>query len=107
MKKSKINVSSSRRSFLTGSASIAGLAATAAIVPITFANANHKKGEKGLPDFISWKNRDALIVHSDKGIETHRSAIGESIVTPNANVYIRNNMPTMTCLLYTSDAADD
>jgi DMSO/TMAO reductase YedYZ molybdopterin-dependent catalytic subunit len=96
MTKSKARVNSSRRNFLTGSASVAGLAATAAIVPITFASANHKDGSKGLPDFINWKNRDALIIHSDKGIETHRSAIGESIVTPNANVYIRNNMPTMT-----------
>ena len=96
MKKSKLRINSGRRNFLTGSASLAGLAATAAITPITFASANHKDGSKGLPDFINWKNRDALIIHSDKGIETHRSAIGESIVTPNANVYIRNNMPTMT-----------
>ena len=50
-------------------------------------------GKKGLPDFIDWKNRDALIVHSDKGIETHRSAIGESLITPNSNIYIRNKMP--------------
>ena len=35
-------------------------------------------------------------MHSDKGIETHRSAIGESLITPNRNIYIRNNMPTMT-----------
>ena len=49
-----------------------------------------------MPEFISWKDRDALIIHSDKGIETHRSAIGESLITPNRNVYIRNNMPTMT-----------
>ena len=97
MSKSKITVNSSRRNFLAGSASIAGLAATAAITPITFANANHTAdGSKGLPDFINWKNRDALIIHSNKGIETHRSAIGESIITPNANIYIRNNMPTMT-----------
>jgi len=42
---------------------LAGIAATASVVPITIANANHTKGEKGLPDFISWKDRDALIVH--------------------------------------------
>ena len=51
---------------------------------------------KGLPDFIKWKNRKALIVHSKKGIESHRTAIGESIITPIRNIYIRNNMPTMT-----------
>jgi len=51
-----------------------------------------------LPDFIKWKNRKALIVHSKKGIESHRTAIGESIITPIRNIYIRNNMPTMTDL---------
>ncbi len=51
--------------------------------------------EKGLTEFYKLENRDALIVHSDKGIETHRSAIGESLITPNRNVYIRNNMPTI------------
>ena len=92
--KQKLNVN--RRNFLTGTATLAGVAATASVFPITISNANHIEGEKGLPEFISWKNRDALIVHSDKGIETHRSAIGESLITPNRNVYIRNNMPTMT-----------
>ena len=96
MRKSKQRLNINRRNFLTGTATLAGLAATASVVPITIASANHKKGEKGLPEFISWKDRDALIVHSDKGIETHRSAIGESLITPNRNVYIRNNMPTMT-----------
>ena len=93
-KEKKLNLN--RRNFLASTASIAGLAATASVVPISISNANHKDGEKGLPEFISWKDRDALIVHSDKGIETHRSAIGESLITPNRNVYIRNNMPTMT-----------
>ena len=92
--KNKLNIN--RRNFLTGTATLAGVAATASVVPITIASANHTEGSKGLPEFINWKNRDALIVHSDKGIETHRSAIGESLITPNRNVYIRNNMPTMT-----------
>jgi len=96
MRKSERKLNINRRKFLAGTATLAGLAATASVAPITIANANHTAGEKGLPDFISWKNRDALIVHSDKGIETHRSAIGESLITPNRNVYIRNNMPTMT-----------
>ncbi len=96
MKKRLKKLNLSRRNFLTGTATLAGIAATASVVPITIANANHSEGKKGLPDFINWKNRDALIVHSDKGIETHRSAIGESLITPNRNIYIRNNMPTMT-----------
>ena len=96
MKKRVKKLNLSRRNFLTGTATLAGVAATASFVPITIAKANHSEGKKGLPDFISWKDRDALIVHSDKGIETHRSAIGESLITPNRNIYIRNNMPTMT-----------
>ena len=96
MSKNKTKLNLNRRNFLTGTAALAGMAATASVVPITIANANHTEGKKGLPNFISWKNRDALIVHSDKGIETHRSAIGESLITPNSNIYIRNNMPTMT-----------
>ena len=79
MKKNKKNFNIKRRNFLTGSASIAGLAATASVIPINIVNANHSEGTKGLPEFISWKDRDALIVHSDKGIETHRSAIGEKV----------------------------
>ena len=96
MKKAKNKLNINRRNFLSGTVTLAGLAATASVVPITIASANHKEGTKGLPNFINWKNRDALIVHSDKGIETHRSAIGESLITPNRNVYIRNNMPTMS-----------
>ena len=99
MRKNKTKLNLNRRNFLTGTAALAGVAATASVVPISIANANHSplnENTKGLPDFISWKDRSALIVHSNKGIETHRSAIGESLITPNRNVYIRNNMPTMT-----------
>ena len=91
----KINIS--KRNFLTGSVALAGVAAATSVLPISIAKANHEDSDpKGLPDFIKWKNRDALIVHSKKGIETHRSAIGESLITPNRNIYIRNNMPTMS-----------
>ena len=99
MSKNKTKLNLNRRNFLTGTAALAGVAATASVVPISIANANHSplnENTKGLPDFINWKDRSALIVHSNKGIETHRSAIGESLITPNRNVYIRNNMPTMT-----------
>ena len=90
-------IDTSKRNFLTGSVTLAGVAAAASVLPISIAKANHEDSDpKGLPDFIKWKNRDALIVHSKKGIETHRSAIGESLITPNRNIYIRNNMPTMS-----------
>ena len=90
-------IDTSKRTFLTGSVTLAGVAAATSVLPISIAKANHEDSDpKGLPDFIKWKNRDALIVHSKKGIETHRSAIGESLITPNRNIYIRNNMPTMS-----------
>ncbi len=90
-------INTSKRNFLTGSVALAGVAAATSVLPISIAKANHEDADpKGLPDFIKWKNRDALIVHSKKGIETHRSAIGESLITPNRNIYIRNNMPTMS-----------
>ena len=63
MSKTKTKLNLNRRNFLTGTAALAGMAATASVVPITIANANHTEGKKGLPDFINWKNRDALIVH--------------------------------------------
>mgnify|MGYP005822142945 FL=1 len=90
-------INTSKRNFLTGSVALAGVAAATSVLPISIAKANHEDSDpKGLPDFIKWKNRDAFIVHSKKGIETHRSAIGESLITPNRNIYIRNNMPTMS-----------
>jgi len=98
MKKKTIKkIDTSKRNFLTGSVTLAGVAAATSVLPISIAKANHEDSDpQGLPDFIKWKNRDALVVHSKKGIETHRSAIGESLITPNRNIYIRNNMPTMS-----------
>ena len=46
MKKRIKKLNLSRRNFLTGTATLAGIAATASVVPITIANANHTKGEK-------------------------------------------------------------
>ena len=45
-KETKLNLN--RRNFLTGTATLAGIAATASVVPITIANANHSEGKKGL-----------------------------------------------------------
>ena len=55
MSKNKTKLNLNRRNFLTGTATFAGVAATASFVPITIANANHTEGKKGLPNFISWK----------------------------------------------------
>lgn len=86
-----------RRSFLAGSATVAGLAAASSVLPtITAANAAAEAKKNALPDFASWKNEEALIVHSKSGIETIREAIGSGIITPIDNLYVRNNLPTMS-----------
>jgi hypothetical protein len=58
MKKRKNNINPSRRKFLTGSATVAGVAAASALVPIKVSYANHTASDaKGLPGFIKWKKK--------------------------------------------------
>jgi sulfite oxidase len=45
-----------------------------------------------LPDYVSFKLADAVIVHSDNTIETRREAFGTSLITPENKLYIRNNI---------------
>ena len=55
----------SRRNFLAGSATVAGLAAAGSVLPsITAANAAAHEKKNALPDFAAWKNEKAVIVHS-------------------------------------------
>ncbi len=44
-------------------------------------------------DFLGSKDIDALIKHSGKTYETHRSRIGTSVVTSNDVFYVRANLP--------------
>ena len=46
MKKRIKKLNLSRRNFLTGTATLAGVAATASFVPITIAKANHSEGKR-------------------------------------------------------------
>jgi len=89
---------STRRSFLTGSATIAGVAAISSIsnLSINIAKADHTSATpKAIPDYIKWKNRSAIIIHSEGAIETHRDMIGTGITTPIENMYIRNNVNSL------------
>ena len=89
---------SNRRSFLTSSAAIAGVAAISSIsnFNLNIAKADHTSAApKGTPEYIKWKNRNALIIHSEGTIETHRDMIGNGIITPIENVYIRNNVNSL------------
>lgn len=78
-----------RRTFLTGSAGAVVAAGFAGTAPLARA-----QDAKPLPDYVAWKDADALIVHSDKTLETKRGAIGTSIITPEEKLYIRNNVNT-------------
>ncbi|ABR61558.1 molybdopterin-dependent oxidoreductase [Sinorhizobium medicae] len=75
-----------RRSFLTGSAG-AVVAASSGVLA-------EAKETKVLPDYVAWKDANALIVHSDKTMETKRSEFGTSVITPEEKLYIRNNVNT-------------
>lgn len=48
---------------------------------------------KPLPAYASWKDPNALIIHTANTIETRRSAFGDSVITPLERLYIRNNLP--------------
>lgn len=48
---------------------------------------------KPLPSYVSWKHADSMIIHTPTTIETKRSAIGSSIITPTDRLFIRNNLP--------------
>lgn len=76
----------------TAAAALAGLAgmsrpALAQAVASTVAPA------KPLPPFASWKDPNALIVHTANTMETRRSAFGSSVITPLEQLYVRNNLP--------------
>lgn len=49
--------------------------------------------DKPLPDYVSWKNPKAMIVHSKNTLETKREYFGASGITPTNELYIRNNLP--------------
>ena len=78
---------SSRRRFL---ASTAGTVAAAGLLR-SGAPAQAQDAAE-LPDYVSWKKPDALIVHSNSTIETKREAFGTSLLTPEDKLYIRNNV---------------
>ena len=48
---------------------------------------------KPLPPYAAWKDPNSLIVHSSSTLETKRSAMGMSVITPSERLYVRNNLP--------------
>jgi DMSO/TMAO reductase YedYZ molybdopterin-dependent catalytic subunit len=79
-----------RRHFLVGAAGTAGAVATIGVTGARFPAL--AQDAKPLPDYAAWKDADALIVHSENTLETRRDFIGTSGITPNDELYIRNNL---------------
>ena len=48
---------------------------------------------KSLPQYVSWKNRENLIIHSPTTIETERHVLEQNLITPERDLNIRNNLP--------------
>ena len=75
----------------------AGLIAAAGLKPSAAsaqqATAPAASTAKPIPAYVSWKHADSMIVHTPTTIETKRSAIGSSIITPSDRLFIRNNLP--------------
>lgn len=47
---------------------------------------------KPLPDYAGWKDADSMIVHSPNTIELRRDSFGNSVITPNDRLFVRNNL---------------
>lgn len=75
-----------RRHFLIGSAGT--MAAAAVGMP-----AGAQGSDNPLPDYVSWKDAEDMIVHSKQTLETKRAAQGSELITPSTELYIRNNLP--------------
>jgi sulfite oxidase len=76
-----------RRTFLKGGAGAVVAAGMTGTAQVALA-----QDKNPLPEYVAWKNADAMIVHSDKTLETKRGAIGTGSITPADRLYIRNNV---------------
>jgi len=45
-----------------------------------------------LPAYAAWKDASAMIVHSANTIELRRTAMGDGVITPARQLYVRNNL---------------
>lgn len=84
-----------RRHLLAGSAVAMTAAGLAAFTRSAMAQAvaSTVPAAKPLPPYVSWKDANAMIVHTSSTLETKRSVFGTSIITPTNQLYIRNNLP--------------
>ena len=79
------NLELRRRAFVAGGAGVVAAAAVSS-------GPAEAQAPKALPEYVGWKDADALIVHSDQTIETKRGTVGTGVLTPSDRLYIRNNV---------------
>lgn len=87
-------VNLSRRGWLQTTGGAVGVVGLGALSPISAALAATEKTAEAtpLPDYLSWKHADSLIVHSANTVETRRSGFGNGVITPLDRLFVRNNL---------------
>lgn len=90
-----------RRHLLAGTAMAAGAVALAGRA----VGQEISQEAPDLPEYVSFKQPDAMIVHSNNTIETRRDAFGTALITPEDKLYVRNNVnPPPASILDDRDA---
>ncbi|MAY27599.1 MAG: sulfite oxidase [Polycyclovorans sp.] len=79
-----------RRRFLL---STAGLGAAAGAGAAGLIPARALAQDDTLPDYVAWKDADDMIVHSPQTLETTRAGQGARAITPDVDLFVRNNLP--------------
>ncbi|GHE19625.1 sulfite oxidase [Halomonas urumqiensis] len=77
-----------RRLLLKGSAGVLAAYGLMHLVPTSRADTLET-----LPDYVSWKRQQDLILHGSETIETRRDAIRSGVITPSRTLFVRNNLP--------------
>jgi DMSO/TMAO reductase YedYZ molybdopterin-dependent catalytic subunit len=83
----------SRRHFIIAGAGAGVLVANPDLALLGVDTAAHAQ-DKPLPDFVSWKNAKAMIVHSKSGLETKREYFGTGGIMASDQLFVRNNLPS-------------
>jgi DMSO/TMAO reductase YedYZ molybdopterin-dependent catalytic subunit len=75
-----------RRRVLAGGVGVFAASSLGAFVHPAWAQA------KPLPQYVAWKNAESMIVHSSSTLETKRTALAQSLITAEHDLFIRNNV---------------
>ncbi|HEX5515571.1 MAG TPA: molybdopterin-dependent oxidoreductase, partial [Gammaproteobacteria bacterium] len=78
-----------RRQLLVGSAGAMAAMGMVGASPRAFA-----AEEKPFPQYVAWKEKDSLILHSAQTLEMKRGMAGPGVITPLQELFVRNNVPS-------------